>query len=147
MGGVVAEPIIFGEENITIGSNQDLINATKLATQILYSCGMGDTLAAFGNEHMDETPTSILDNNTSQINRQAKDLLDKAEILAQETLEKQKVLLLHLSDYLSDKRAANKEKIKGFVAKYAVDFAVEDIIEDADHLFYREHLKKQIREL
>ncbi|WP_029904843.1 AAA family ATPase [Prevotella sp. 10(H)] len=147
MGGLVAERIVFGDENITIGSNVDLTNATKLATHILYSCGMGNTLATFGNEHMDEAPAIIFDDDRTGINAEAKEMLNKAEVLAQETLEKQKVLLLRLADYLSDKRAVNKLQIREFIEKYAVDFDVKEVIEDAEHLYYRKHLKDQIDKL
>lgn len=144
MGGLVAERIVFGDENITIGASSDLQNATKLATYVLYACGMGNMLALFGNENMDETPSVIFDDAREGINREAKALLEAAEDLAQKTLEKQKVLLLQLANYLSDKRAVNKELMMDFLIKYAVDFKKEDIITDADHLFYRAHLKKQV---
>lgn len=147
MGGLVAERIIFGDENITMGASSDLQNATKLATYVLYACGMGNMLALFGNENMDETPSIIFDDAREGINQEAKALLEAAEKLAQETLEKQKVLLLQLANYLSDKRAVSKDLMMDFLIKYAVDFRKEDIITDADHLFYRDHLKKQVEKL
>ncbi len=147
MGGLIAERIVFGDENITIGASSDLQNATKLATYVLYACGMGNMLALFGNENMDETPNIIFDDAREGINREAKALLEAAEGLAQETLEKQKVLLLQLANYLSDKRAVNKDLMMDFLVKFAVDFKKDDIITDADHLFYRGHLKKQVDNL
>ncbi|MBD8347344.1 hypothetical protein [Dysgonomonas sp. HGC4] len=144
MGGLVAERIVFGDENITIGASSDLQNATKLATYVLYACGMGNMLALFGNENMDETPNVIFDDAREGINREAKALLEAAENLAQKTLETQRVLLLQLANYLSDKRAVSKDLMMEFLVKYAVDFKKEDIITDADHLFYRDHLKKQV---
>ncbi len=147
MGGIVAERIIFGDENITIGANSDLQTATKLATHVLYACGMGNMLALFGNENMDETPGIIFDDDRDGINKEAKALLTEAETLAEKTLEKQKVLLLQLSNYLSDKRAINKDLMMDFLLKYAVDFKKEDIITDADNLFYRNHLKELFNKL
>lgn len=147
LGGLIAERIVFGDENITIGSNFDLVNASRLATHILYSCGMGSTLAAFGNEYREEIPTVIFDGNGNDLNMEAKDLLVQAEKLAQDTLENQKTLLLQMANYLSDIRTIGKEGIREMIAKYAVDFDVADFIEDADHLFYRSHLKKLISEL
>lgn len=144
MGGLVAERIVFGDENITIGASSDLQNATKLATYVLYACGMGNMLALFGNENMDETPNVIFDDAREGINREAKALLEAAENLAQKTLEIQRVLLLQLANYLSDKRAVSKDLMMEFLVKYAVDFKKEDIITDADHLFYRDHLKKLV---
>lgn len=141
LGGFVAERIIFGEENVTIGSTSDLSKATQLATYVLYVAGMGDTRAAFGNENMSGTPGVIFDNSSETVNREAKELLVKAEQLAEQMLKKQEKLLIKMADYLSDKRTLTKEQVKEFIRKYAVDFNINEVIEDAEHLFYRKHLK------
>lgn len=141
LGGFVAERIIFGEENVTIGSTSDLSKATQLATYVLYICGMGDTRAAFGNENMSGTPGVIFDNSSETVNKEAKELLVKAEQLAEQMLKKQEKLLIKMADYLSDKRTLTKEQVKEFIRKYAVDFNINEVIEDAEHLFYRKHLK------
>ncbi|PXV66935.1 ClpA/ClpB-like protein [Dysgonomonas alginatilytica] len=141
LGGLVAERIIFGEENVTIGSSSDLSKATKLATYVLYICGMGDVKAAFGNENMNGTPSVIFDNSSETVNKDAKELLLKAEQLAYSTLQKQEKLLIKMADYLSDKRTLTKEQVKEFIGQYAVDFSLDEIIEDAEHIFYRRHLK------
>lgn len=141
LGGLTAEKIIFGDENVTMGSGSDLAKATQLAIYVLYSCGMGQTKATFGNENMNNTPTAIFDDHREGINREAKDLIDKAERLAEETLNKQKELLLKMADYLSDNRTLTKKQVKEYVRQYAIDFDIKEIIEDATHLFYRKHLK------
>ncbi len=147
LGGLVAERIIFGDENVTIGSSSDLSKATQLATHVFYACGMGEVKAAFSNEHMNNaTPLVIFDNNSRTVNKEAKDILVKAERLAEDTLRKQKKLLIMMADHLSDKRTMTKEQIKNYVGKYASDFDLEDIIEDADFLFYRKHLKELVSE-
>jgi len=142
LGGLVAERIIFGEENVTIGSGSDLAKATQLAINVLYSCGMGNTKAAFGNENLNEAPKVIFDNNSETVNKEAKELLVRAEALAEQALRKQKRLLVKMADYLSDKRSMNKEQVKEFIKQYVVDFDLSDIVEDAEHLFYRQHLKQ-----
>lgn len=141
LGGLVAERIIFGEENVTIGSSSDLAKATQLAINVLYSCGMGNTKAYFGNENLNDVPKVIFDNNSETVNKEAKELLVRAEALAAQSLGKQKRLLIKMADYLSDKRCLNKEQVKEFIKQYAVDFDLNDIIEDAEYLFYRKHLK------
>ena len=147
LGGLIAERIVFGDENITIGANSDLQSATKLATYVLYACGMGTMPALFGNENIEDTPSIIFDDDRDGINKEAKALILKAEELATKTLETQKQLLLRLADYLSDKRAVNKIQMMDFLVKYAVDFKKEDVITDADNLFYRNHLKEQLNKL
>lgn len=147
LGGIAAERVVFGDENITIGASSDLRAATRLVTYVLYTCGMGDTPALFGNEHLDDTPTVLFDDDREGINKQVKGFLLAAEDLAHKTLDKQKVLLLHLADYLSDKRSVSKEQMLEFLLKYAVDFRKEDIVSDPDHLFYRNHLKELKKKL
>ena len=147
LGGLAAERVVFGDENITIGASSDLRAATRLVTYVLYTCGMGDTPALFGNEHLDDTPTVLFDDDRDGINKQVKDFLLTAEELAHKTLEKQKVLLLRLADYLSDKRSVSKDQMMELLLKYAVGFKKEDIVTDPDHLFYRNHLKSLIKKL
>jgi len=147
LGGLVAERIIFGEENVTIGSSSDLSKATRLATYVLYVCGMGETKAAFGNENMNNIPSVIFDNSSETVNKDAKELLIKAEQLAEQTLKKQEKLLIKMADFLSDKRTLAKEQIKEYIRLYATDFELSEIIEDAEHLFYRNHLKSLANKL
>jgi len=141
LGGLVAERIIFGEENVTIGSSSDLYKATRLATYVLYVCGMGEVKAVFGNENMDNTPAVIFDNSSETVNKEAMELLIKAEQLAEQALKKQEKLLIKMADYLSDRRTLEKEQIKEYIKLYATDFNMNEIIEDAEHLYYRKHLK------
>lgn len=147
LGGLIAERLVFGDENTTLGASSDLQMATKLATHVLYACGMGNDLALFGNENMEDTPSIIFDDGRKGINEEVMAMLKAAELLAEQTLEKQRVLLLRLADYLSDKRAISKNRLIDMLAKYAVGFSVDDIIEDADLLFYREHLKSLVSKI
>lgn len=146
-GGIEAERLIFGDENITIGASQDLITATRLATYVLYTCGFGEEPAAYGNMHMDDIPTIIFDAEESPINKSAKELLINAQKLAAKTLQEQKTLLLQLANYLSDHRALDKNAIKQYVKQYAANFDSNSLIEDADNIFYRNQLKEQVKKL
>ncbi len=145
LGGLVAERIIFGEENVTMGSSSDINRATQLAIRVLYTCGMGNTRAFYGNQHTDRPPGFILDNHSDGINKQAEELIFSAEELAQHTLEKQKNLLIYMADYLSDHRSADKKLIREFIEKYAVDFDLSTVVENGENVFYREHLKGLVK--
>lgn len=145
LGGFVAERIIFGEDNVTIGSSSDLSKATQLATYVLYVGGMSESRASFGNQNMSGTPTVIFDNSSETVNKEAKELIIKAEKLAEKTLIRQEKLLIKMADYLSDKRTLIKEQVKDFIDKYAVNFEISEIIEDAELLFYRKHLKELVK--
>lgn len=146
-GGLEAERLIFGDKNITIGASQDLINATRLATYVLYACGFGENAAAYGNVNIDETPTIIFDAEVSPLNGEAKEMLIAAQRLAAQTLKEQRVLLLQMANYLSDKRTLDTAAIRNYVEKYAVNFDIKSLIEDADNVFYRDHLKREVEKL
>lgn len=146
LGGFVAERIIYGDDNVTIGSSSDFSNATQLATYAIYACGMGKYRMSFGNQNMENMPDVIFDNE-EEIDKESKELLEKAEKLAETTLINQKLLLLKMADYLSDKRTLEKDQIEDFLKQYAVDFNEDQIIKKADHIFYRNHLKTLVQEI
>lgn len=147
LGGYMAEKLIFGADNVTMGASSDLESATELAIRSLYNCGMGDYLAFFANPAISSVQTIIYDdvplNEKISPNTQALYLLKEAEILAEETLKKQLNFLLALSDHLSDYRSINQEQIKSLLDKYGVDYDLSNLInkENSDKLFYRNHLK------
>lgn len=147
LGGLEAERLIFGDDKITIGASQDLTNATRLAMHVIYSCGFGKNAVSYGSVYKDNIPSLIFDIDASPVNNTVKDLLFEAQQLAASTLTKQRVLLLHLADYLCDKRMLDQASIEEYVAKYAVDFSTNEIIKDADNLFYRSHLKKEVKNI
>lgn len=147
LGGLEAERLIFGDEKITIGASQDLTNATRLAMHVIYSCGFGKNAVSYGSVYKDNIPSLIFDIDASPVNNTVKELLFEAQQLAARTLTKQRVLLLHLADYLCDKRMLDQASIEEYVSKYAVDFSTNEIIKDADNLFYRSHLKKEVKNI
>ncbi|MGD8327654.1 MAG: cell division protein FtsH, partial [Sphingomonadales bacterium] len=55
-GGRVAEQIIFGEENVTTGASNDIMQATKLARSMVTEYGMSDKL---GPQRYDENQDEV----------------------------------------------------------------------------------------
>ena len=47
LGRLAAEKVVFGEENITTGAEEDIEKATNFITEMLKHCGMGKLLAAY----------------------------------------------------------------------------------------------------
>jgi cell division protease FtsH len=142
-GGILAEKLVFGENKVTQGAVSDLQRATHSAYRAIYDWGMGGELASFGNPFYDNKPV-VYDTNCAGVNKKIKDLLEEAKQTAEAILEKQKPLLLHLADYLSDNRCILKDDIKEYIAKYAVDFTLDELIEDANLIYYRNKLKEQV---
>jgi len=143
LGGYAAEKIIFGEENITTGAEGDISMATNFATTMLKSCGMGSLAASFQVKYF--TTNNFIHDESNIMNEEAKTLIQNAFYLAEKTLKEQQALLLKMSDYLSDNRCMNKEMIKEMISKYAESFSENELIENGDLLFYRNHLKEIIK--
>tara|TARA_R110002111_G_scaffold108261_3_gene166932 strand:+ start:17 stop:1447 length:1431 start_codon:yes stop_codon:yes gene_type:complete len=144
LGGIIAERIIFGEENITNGSESDIEKATTFVTRMLKESGMGELPANY--QVADATTNNNLFDFDKKVNQQVKNLIEQAEKLAFKTLKQQELLLVKMADFLSDNRMLQKDKIKVFLFKYAKDFNRNSIIENGDNLFYRKHLKQKVDE-
>ncbi len=142
LAGIVAEKIVFGEENITTGAEIDIKEATSFTTVMLKECGMGELPAAYQVKNQDTN--NYLHDENNMINDEVQKWISKAKKLAEKTLIEQKVLLLQMADYLSDNRMISKDKIKTLLRTYAQGFNENDIIENGDNLFYRKHLKQKI---
>lgn len=151
MGGYLAEKLIFGEENVTLGASSDLSMATQLAVESFYNCGMGGYLAFFGNPNISTTQSVIYDesslDNKESLNSRVLHFLQEASVLAEQTLQKQMKFLLVLSDYLSDNRFVNEEQIKNMLSEYGTDYDLAKLVnkDNSDSLFYRNHLKAKIK--
>lgn len=145
LGGLAAEKVVFGEENVTTGAEEDIAKATEFVTEMLKSCGMGGVPGAYHTEGV-ETRDFLYDT-FHRLNDTAEEWLNKALELAENTLQEQEVLLLQMADYLSDQRRMDKEQMRDILGKYAVNFDVNSLIENGDLLFYRKHLKNSIERL
>ena len=142
LGGHVAEKIVFGEENITTGSEDDIENATHFITQMLKQCGMGKLAAAY-NAKQPETRFHLYDE-SDELNKDAESFIKAAMKLSEQTLREQEILLLKMADYLSDHRQMNKQQVTEMLKNHACNFDLESLIENADFLFYRDRLKNKV---
>lgn len=142
LAGYAAEKLIFGEDNVTSGAEEDIEKATEFITYMLKKCGMGTSQAAYHNKDI-QTRFFLIDRK-NLLNDEAESLLKSSLVLAEKTLKDQELLLLQVADYLSDNRILSKTQMKDMVKKYANNFEIELLIENEDDLFYRKHLKTQI---
>lgn len=144
LGGYAAEMIVFGEENITLGSESDIEKATKLVLSALKNSGMGSLTMQLSIPHPDATLNLCYSNQL--IEEEAKEMIKNSLSLAKEILSENKLLLLKLSDYLSDNRCIEKEDLRKMILTHAGSKVTEKnfFIENEDDLFYRNHLKKAL---
>ena len=145
LGGLAAEKLVFGEENITMGAEEDIRKATEFITEMLKCCAIGRIPGAY---HVEGTETrNFLYDPSYGLNQQAEEYLIRAMELAEKTLKEQESLLMHMSDYLSDHRQMKQEEFRKLIEEYASNFNINSLVEDGDLLFYRDHLKKRMHEL
>ncbi len=145
LGGFIAEEIVFDKDNVTIGSEEDIYKATGFVTSMLKSSGMGGKLASFNVKDV-EANYSIFDLD-DELNAEGMKWLEAGKELAEKTLKANKVLLLHMSNYLSDNRLIEKEQIKEIILEHANSFSEDELIENGAHLFYRNRLKDSVKEI
>jgi cell division protease FtsH len=139
LGGLVAEELIFGNENITSGSSKDLEMATAFVSEMLKENG-------FGNHQIYHAFHDTTDNHqyhiTNEIEQEVKSIMILAKSLAETTLKREKNALLLMADYLADHTKMQKIEIKHFV-----EFHLTQKVNFEEKLFnYRNHLKHQIAE-
>ena len=145
-GGLLAEKLVFGENKITSGAEQDIERATELATMMVKDYGMGQTLAtidAFGFSNR----LSYLDKNL-EANVEVRKLLDEGKAVAEKILLQEKQLLLQLADYLSDERIITKEVVLAKTVQFGSEHLNAVVFkEDHSKVFYRAHLKEQVQQV
>jgi hypothetical protein len=145
LGGLAAEKIIFGQENITTGAEEDIEKATSFITEMLKQCGMGKLPVAYQAKH--PNTRNYVHDEGGAICDEAEAWISKAMTLAEKTLKEQEVLLLKMADYLSDNRQMNKQQAVQLLERYAHNFDCDTLIENGDLLFYRNHLKEKVATL
>lgn len=134
-GGLIAEELIFGKDNITAGAAGDIANATALIMRMLKSNGMGSQAINFALSSVEERLSL---HNVTDIEGEAALLLDQAKELAMNTLKKERKLLLVLSEILSTRSRMEKEELKEIILVHVSSPILTD-----KSTFYRDKLKAQ----
>lgn len=142
MGGIAAEAIVFGEENITTGSSTDIERATAFVSRMLKVEGMGETPILFGlSTQMDNDAY----HNINRVEEDIRKVIQEALSLAKTTLKEEKTLLLQMANFLSDHRVIKQKEIIEMLHRYKSDSLV--IPNGKKHLYYRSKLKELVQNL
>ncbi|CAG8577540.1 16320_t:CDS:2, partial [Dentiscutata heterogama] len=119
MGGRVAEEMIFGKENVTTGSHNDIANATNVAKRMVTLYGMSDKVGpvAHPEEDMDQlsTQTKLI------IESEIKALLENAQIRASNILKAHKEELHRLANALIEYETLTQEEIESVIKGKAIN--------------------------
>ncbi|MGB6035223.1 MAG: hypothetical protein WBG42_03070, partial [Cryomorphaceae bacterium] len=108
LGGRAAEKIIFGADNLSMGSEADLQEATEVATAAYYRSGF-DRAGFFSERNADHHKFLEVPN---RIKEAVKIILEEAEELAEVTLNQYKKQLAILSEYLSENPSIDQPTLK-----------------------------------
>ena len=140
LGGLVAEELLFGKENITLGAGTDLSQATRLISTAIKEEGFGKEYLAYAKTDSEAT-LDFHDNATAL--EQIKELMLEARSLAMEVLKKEIKLLVHMAEKLALKAQLDKKEITLLAKAYFTEFEKQ-----ADRsAFYRDKLKEHVTQL
>ena len=135
LGGIVAEELIFGKDNVTSGSGKDLEMATTFVSEMLKENGLGNNQIYYA---LIEQSEKNHYHNIAGVESEINHVLLLAKNLAETTLKREKKALILMSDYLADHTKMQKEEMK-----YFVDYYLSEKINLHEVKFnYRNHLKQ-----
>ena len=110
LGGIVAEELIFGKDNVTVGSSSDLRAATDSAVQLIKRNGM-DKHVGLISASSDEIGNKMFIKSKKMENKVLK-LLKKAKKETMECLKENKKYLIILGKILSQKNKVETDELK-----------------------------------
>lgn len=134
LGGIVAEEIIFGEENLTSGGSQDI----KMATEALMALYKDHGFGTIPISHSSNQQEDRIYHQVEDVEQEVRSIIEQSRLLAKEELVKQKTLLLEMADILSEKPRIEKEEIMELIKVHS------NICLENSRDFYRRTLKHQV---
>lgn len=117
LGGLVAERMIFGHEFTSTGVYCDIEEASSLANRAVRRYGMGSDPIhlAVGTQNEDAFTIS------QKYNAEAVSLVKECEHEAEAILQRNKLLLLKIADYLTTHSRMEEQMIAEFVCEFSVE--------------------------
>ena len=142
LGGYVAEKIVFGEENLGIGTGGDFERATNTALEMAKSYGMVDSPMWFG--HKSTNTNTTWSSNTDRVNeldKKAEDIINSAYEKCIKILDDNRYLLLKIGEYLSTNSKMDYKLIKKFVEDYGNPV---DIKSGSEHYSFKKKILEEL---
>lgn len=121
LGGRIAEEIIFGDEEVTTGASNDLVQVARVARQMVTRFGMSDRLGPValgrqqGNMFLGREISSERDfseETAAAIDDEVRNLVEQAYRRAKTVLLENKHILDKLADMLVDKETVDSEELQ-----------------------------------
>jgi cell division protease FtsH len=122
MGGKAAESVIYGNDYVSLGANEDLRQANKLAQRMIGNFGMGNKLEVFFNEDINDEANPFLGRSLgasekysqytkSIIDKEVLQLVNDAYVEAKELLLENKDKLINFSQFLEQVTVLFKDDV------------------------------------
>lgn len=116
LGGFVAEKLIFGEDNTSSGVLSDIENATKLANSAIRDYAMGTDPISIAVYSSDNSDHFYMEN---KYRDEAMLLINECQKEAEILIQKHKLLLLKIAEYLTNNYKMEEQLLGDFVRKFS----------------------------
>lgn len=143
LGGYVAEKMIFGAEFTSSGVYSDIEEASRLANKAVrnYAMGSDPIHLAIGTQNEDAFTMS------QKYSTEAVAIIKECEGEAERLLQKNKLLLLKIADYLTTHSRMEEQMIADYVRDFAVESWIESgFIKKDDYYHFNTMLQVQLGE-
>ncbi len=144
-GGMVAEEMVFGQEETTPGSFDDLQRATELALRMQKSFGLGDVPGSFYDNEMMEHGLFLKDDGS--INAKTKARLSEWKEATRRCLRENWCLFIQIADRLSEERKLDRDTLLELVRKNDPTLHQHLKQEEQTPHPFRERLKQRAEEV
>jgi hypothetical protein len=141
LGGYAAERMIFGNDDLSWGASDDINKVTERAVSFVKFYGMNGQPVCVGVNSPNMNHSHFFEDGKS--NEEVKKLIMECLGKSEEILKKNRVLLLKISEYLSENSRMNKQTVLEFVKKYTV--SPTRIREPENYYDFREKLQKELK--
>jgi cell division protease FtsH len=146
LGGLAAEKIVFGEQFTGAGVAADISEASRLANNAIRRFGMGSDpirLAALMN-----SSTQDYFGDTNPYEEESIKLVRDCMMIAETFLNRNKMLLLKTSEYLTNNSRMEKAMIEEFVKKFSSEEWVQDdvFVEPEEYYSFDRMVTEQLQE-
>lgn len=146
LGGFVAEKMIFGKEHTSSGVTGDIETVSLLANRAIRQYAMGSDPVDIAVYSATNSDSFYMEEKYKQ---EAMKLVKEAEREAQILLANNKLLLLKMSEYLTDNYKMEEKLIRDFVIKFGKEEWIkqEGFKTKENYFSFETEIKKQIAEL
>jgi cell division protease FtsH len=146
LAGFLAEKMIFGEENTSMGVENDIERATELANQAIKEYGMGSDPIRI---HVQTADTNDYFFNKEKYEEQAMSLIKECMAETERLMARNKLLLLKMSQYLTEYSVIREQAIGEMVKYYGVEpwLKTEGFMTKDNYYNFKRMVQQQIDEL